>query len=189
MILSFVSSLFLVRLPEKIRNHFIVRLFFEIPKFPPPIAWIPIVILVFGIGEKSAWVIVAIGAYPSLSTTFLDSFLRFPRPVFLYTQSLQLGFLSKLYHVYFKALLPQLLTGLRISLGMGWMCIVAAEMISASSGLGYLIQIHRLDLNYSLVLFDIFLIGLIGYLFHTILIAVEKKVCRWSHVLPENKHA
>ena len=69
------------------------------------------------------------------------------------------------------------------------MCIVAAEMISANSGLGYLIQIHRLDLNYEMVLFDIFLIGLVGYLLHASLIFIEKKLCPWTQNLSEKKYA
>lgn len=187
--LSIITSVFLMQLTAKARNHFLVRLFFEIPKFPPPIAWIPIVILFFGIGEKSAWVVVAIGAYPSLSTIFLDSLLQFPKPILLYARSLRLSFLTQLYQIYIKALAPELMTALRVSFGMGWMCIVAAEMISANSGLGYLIQIHRLDLNYEMVLFDIFLIGLVGYLLHTSLIFIEKKLCPWTQNLSEKKYA
>lgn len=85
--------------------------------------------------------------------------------------------------------MPQLLTGLRISIAMAWMCIVAAEMISSNSGLGYLIQLHRIDLNYQAVLFDIFLIGLIGYLMNFSLVYFEQKLTPWASQVSQKIYA
>jgi len=187
LILALITTFLRLVLPQKLQTNFFIQLFFDFIKFPPPIAWIPLVILLFGIGERSAWIIVAIGAYPALSTTFFDSIQNFPKDLILYVRTLRLSRAQMFYHIYFQSLLPRLLSALRVSFGMGWMCIVAAEMISSDSGLGYLIQLHRLDLNYPRVMLDIFLIGLIGYFVNIFINKLEEKLCPWS--VKQSQHA
>src|SRR5262249_38599643 len=79
-----------------------------------------------------------------------------------------------LYHIAFKGSLPGIFVGLRASVSMGWMSVVAAEMISGQSGLGYSIQLNRLNLQYDLMLVDMILIGFIGFLLFELIVVSEK---------------
>ena len=75
---------------------------------------------------------------------------------------------------------PQVFTGIRVGVSMGWMSVIAAEMVSGQSGLGYAIQLDRLNLDYTSVLLDIFLIGLIGFILFEALVKAERTIIPWN---------
>ena len=76
--------------------------------------------------------------------------------------------------------LPVIFPGLRIALGVGWMCVVAAELIAAQSGLGYMIQQSRLLLQTQYVVTGMIVIGLIGFAMNGIMSALERKLVPWQ---------
>ncbi|MDO8261329.1 MAG: ABC transporter permease subunit, partial [Candidatus Magasanikbacteria bacterium] len=82
--------------------------------------------------------------------------------------------------VLFKFSLPYIFTGLKIGIGMAWICVIAAEMIGAQSGLGYFIQINRLYLRTDYMIVGMILIGLIGYFLNLSISALEKKIIKWQ---------
>jgi ABC-type nitrate/sulfonate/bicarbonate transport system permease component len=76
--------------------------------------------------------------------------------------------------------LPVIFPGLRIALGVGWMCVVAAELIAAQSGLGYMIQQSRLLLQTQFVVTGMVVIGLIGFAMNAVMTAVERRLVPWQ---------
>ncbi|MDD4974412.1 MAG: ABC transporter permease subunit [Bacteriovorax sp.] len=180
----FIGILFgLIRfsLPDFLKRNFLFNLILDAPKFPPPIAWIPFVILAMGIGEKSAWAIVFIGVFPAVATNTYEALSSVKVEILKVARSLELSFRVLLLKVYLPAILPQVFTGLRVGLNMGWMSIIAAEMISGSSGLGYSIQLNRLNLRFDLMIVDMVLISLIGFFINWSVSKMERRVVRWNH--------
>jgi ABC-type nitrate/sulfonate/bicarbonate transport system ATPase subunit/ABC-type nitrate/sulfonate/bicarbonate transport system permease component len=128
----------------------------------PPIAWIPISIILFGIGDPSAYFVIFIGAfYPILSNTVLG--VQEVSPVHLdAAKSMGASSYRSFAHVVWPSALPNIFTGLRIGLGFAWMCVIAAEMIAAKSGIGYEIQLNRQILQLDRVVAGMVTIGAIG---------------------------
>ncbi|MGZ3810073.1 MAG: ABC transporter permease [Bacteriovorax sp.] len=178
-VIGILAGLVRFSFPKFLKNNFLFNLVLDAPKFPPPIAWIPFVILFFGIGEKSAWAIVFIGVFPSVATNTYEALSGIKVEILRVARSLELSFWQMLFDIYFPAILPQVFTGMRVGLSMGWMSIIAAEMISGNSGLGYSIQLNRLNLEYNKMVIDIVLISLIGFFINWSVTSVEKKVVRW----------
>lgn len=171
-----VFGLLRFSLPKYLKNSFFFNLFLDAPKFPPPIAWIPFVIYIFGIGYKASLIIVFIGVFPSVSTNTYEALSLVRIEILRVAKSLELPFYKMIFQIYLPAVLPQIFTGLRVGLGMGWMSIIAAEMISGTSGLGYSIQVNRLNLRFDLMIVDMILISLIGFFLNWMLKNLEARV-------------
>lgn len=163
-------------LPRRVRSHVLVKLCFDLPKFPPPIAWIPFVVLWLGIGQWAAITIVIIGALPALFTHMYDGLENFsPRQLQL-ADSLEIHGLKRYYFIYAKAMLPYIFTGSKMAMSMAWMSVIASEMVSGESGLGYGIQMSRVYLDYDMMVLYMFLIGLMGFVFYQ---GIELGRVRW----------
>jgi sulfonate transport system permease protein len=76
--------------------------------------------------------------------------------------------------------LPNIFTGLRVGIGIAWMCVVGAELIAASSGIGYLIMYSRELLQSDVMYVGVFSIGLTGFLIDKLLQLVERKLLKWN---------
>jgi len=166
-------------LPIPVKRNKLVRFLLEAPKFPPPIAWIPFVIVWFGIGELSAYTIVFIGAFSPIFTSTYEGAESIPMVWRQTAASLELTGRRYLYHIVFRGALPNIFIGLRSGVSMGWMAVVAAEMISGQSGLGYSIQLNRLNLQYDLMAIDMMLIGFIGFLLFELIVVMERVFIPW----------
>jgi NitT/TauT family transport system permease protein len=146
----------------------------------PPIAWIPIAILWFGIGDKPSFFITAIAAFFPI---FLNSFFGGTSAEEQHlnaARSLGAKKGSLLVRILFPSALPMIWTGLKIGLGQSWMAVVTAELIAAQSGLGYMIQTSRLNLETSYVLVGMVTIGVLGSLMGLGLSGVERYVLPWK---------
>ncbi len=148
----------------------------------PPLAWIPIAILWFGIGIKSAAFIIFLGAFfPILINT--TSGVLATEPIHIEAaRTLHASNKDIFLKVLIPAAIPSILTGMRIGVGIGWMTLVAAEFtgVKQGYGLGYMIMtardIHRPDE----ILAGMFLIGLIGFVIDMGLRFIERKLVRWK---------
>lgn len=128
-----------------------------------PIAWIPVAILFFGIGDDAAIFLVFLGAFFPIVVTCVDSVANVPVIYRRAGSNFGLGPAQLLARVVFPAALPQILVGLRIALGIAWLVVVAGEMIAVNSGLGFLIIDSRNSgKRYDLVVGAMLLIGIIG---------------------------
>lgn len=128
-----------------------------------PIAWIPVAIIFFGVGDRAAIFLIFLSAFFPIVVTCVNSVSSVPA---MFRQAgLNFGLTPPqlLARVIFPAALPQILVGLRIALGIAWLVVVAAEMIAVNSGLGYLvIDSRNAGKRYDLVVAAILLIGIIG---------------------------
>jgi ABC-type nitrate/sulfonate/bicarbonate transport system ATPase subunit/ABC-type nitrate/sulfonate/bicarbonate transport system permease component len=129
----------------------------------PPIAWIPFALVAFGIGHKSAIFVIFIGGFFPIFTNTLLGINNTPKK--LLEAGKVLGFSSKrrFKDIIWPSALPSIISGLVIGLGICWMCVIAAEMISARSGLGYQIQLNRQLLMIDKVIAYMLIIGLLGF--------------------------
>lgn len=146
----------------------------------PPIAWIPIAILWFGIGDKPSFFITAIAAFFPI---FLNSFyggISVEDQHLNAARSLGAKKVSIVVRIMFPSALPMIWTGLKIGLGQSWMAVVTAELIAAQSGLGYMIQVSRLNLETSYVLVGMVTIGVLGSLMAWGLTGIERYVLPWK---------
>ena len=142
----------------------------------PPIAWIPIAILWFGIGDPPSYFITAIAAFFPI---FINSYAggHSVRPEHVHAaRSLGARPRALFARIYLPSAMPMIATGLRIGLGQSWMAVVTAELIAAHSGLGYMIQANRLALETGLVLVGMCVIGLLGAGMSVLLEIFERRV-------------
>jgi NitT/TauT family transport system permease protein len=128
-----------------------------------PIAWIPIAIVLFGIGDHAATFLVFLAAFFPIVVACVSGVSNVPSIFRRAGRNFGLSPAQILARVVFPAALPQILIGLRIALGISWLVVVAAEMIAVDSGLGYLvIDSRNSGKRYDLVVAAMLLIGLIG---------------------------
>ena len=157
----------------------VVRPLVESVRPIPPIAWTPIAILWFGVGDAPSYFLVFIGAvFPVFVSTF--SAVRNIDRVQI-NAALCLGAKPGLIirDILIPASLPVIFPGLRIALGVGWMCVVAAELIAAQSGLGYMIQANRVLLQTHNVVAGMITIGVVGFAMSALMELAEKRLIPW----------
>lgn len=156
---------------------------FQILRPISPIAWIPLAILWFGVGNASPIYLIFISSvFPMIVQTTVGVHTiekRYLRAANNFDVPRRKFFLQ----VVLPATLPQIITGMRIGLGVAWLVVVAAEMIALRSGLGYMIMDARNAGNrYDLVVAGMILIGLIGLMLDGIMRLLEgMKIVRWRY--------
>ena len=148
-----------------------------------PLAWIPIAILWFGVGDLAAIFLIFIGCFFPLMMTAINAVQSIPAVYVNAGRNFGLSTASLVYRVLYPAVVPNLIVGLRITLGIAWLVVVAAEMIAVNSGLGFLIVDARNAGNrYDLVVAGMLIIGVIGLLLDWGMQSLEKvKSFRWSY--------
>ncbi|MEI7777066.1 MAG: ABC transporter permease [bacterium] len=146
----------------------------------PPIAWIPLAILWFGLGDKPAYFLVALGAFfPIFTNTYFgvisleDTYKR----AALCLGATKTRFVTE---VLLPSSLPHIFSGLKIGLGVGWMVVITAELVGAQSGLGYMIQVNRMLLETPRVIVGMIVIGLLGFLMNKLMVVFEKRLIPWK---------
>ncbi len=128
----------------------------------PPLAFIPLFIIWFGIGELPKDILIIIGVAPIMAVTTVAALDEVPEDLRLCARTLGASRLCTLLQVQLRSALPGILTGMRISMASAWTSIVAVELIAATSGLGYLIQQAGDYLNTALVFSGIACIAVIA---------------------------
>ena len=148
----------------------------------PPLAWIPIAILWFGIGMKSAAFIIFLGAFFPILLNTVSGVVSINPIYFEVARTLN----AKQKDIFFKVLLPgsipSIFVGMRIGVGIGWMTLVAAEFTGVKSGygLGYMIMTARDIQRPDEILAGMLIIGLIGVLINSALRLYESRIVRWQ---------
>jgi NitT/TauT family transport system permease protein len=128
-----------------------------------PIAWIPVAILWFGVSDAAPIFLIFLASVFPITVSAMAA-VRNMQPVYVRAaKNFGLSEWELFRQVIFRACLPQIITGLRIALGIAWLVVVAAEMIAVNSGLGYLIiDARNAGKRYDLVVAGMLMIGLIG---------------------------
>jgi len=167
----------LMGLSEKVNRFFMLSI--NSVRQIPIIAWVPLIILWAGIDEASKIVIIVMGAtFPILLNT-INGIKLTPK------EYIEVGYLFRmskwelLRKVYFPAAIPSIFVGLRLGLGTSWMVVVAAEIIAASSGIGFRINDARSLMEPEVVLVGMIVIAVVGVLMDQILTRVLKKITPW----------
>jgi len=149
-----------------------------------PIAWIPIAILWFGIGDLSAIFLILLSSFFPIVVGTTAAVRNIPLVHVRSAQNFGLEGLALFRRVVLPAALPQIITALRIALGVAWLVIVASEMVGMQSGLGYLINDARnMGKRYDLVVAGMLMIGIIGIVLDLLVRRLERfDEVRWGFV-------
>lgn len=146
----------------------------------PPIAWIPLSILWFGVGDLQNQFIIFLGIFfPILINTIIG--VKNIEPNLLRAaRCLGANEWRMLYRVVLPAVVPQLMTGIRVGFGVGWMALVAAELVGATSGLGFLINDARSLLRTDIIILGMLVIGMAGFCIDLLIRRLSKRMLPWS---------
>jgi NitT/TauT family transport system permease protein len=148
-----------------------------------PLAWIPIAILWFGVGDESAVFLIFLASFFPLAVAAMVA-VQDVDPVHLRAgENFGMTRAQMIQRVVFPSILPQLIVAMRIALGIAWLVVVAAEMIAVNSGLGFLIVDARNAGNrYDLVVAGMILIGVIGLVLDVVMRRLERvDSVRWGY--------
>lgn len=161
----------------------IVMPVFEILRPIPPIAWIPIAILWLGVAEGSKIFICFVGSFVILVLNAYTG-MRYVDPLLLdAARSFGSTRNQQFFNVAVPACLPSIFAGVQNALSMAWMCVLAAELVGAREGVGFII-IQGMDLNKpSMILVGMILIGIVGSLLAASLRWLERAMCPWRREL------
>jgi len=146
----------------------------------PPIAFIPLAILWFGIGELSKIMIVAYGAFFPIFVNTMSGFREVDRVHIRAAQTLGANRLHLFRDVVLPSAMPQMVTGARLGMGMAFVVLVAAELIASSEGLGYMINNARFDFRTDQIFVGIIAIGVLGFVLNKALLKAERRLLHWK---------
>ena len=144
-----------------------------------PVAWLPVAIFIFGIGNVPAIFLVFISVFFIIVLSTLSQIDAVPAP-YLHVARIMGANKHQLFrHVILPTILPSLFVTLRLNLFAAWMVVLIAEAVGVGSGLGQIIMMARNTFNSSLVFFTMTLIGLLGFSFDRALLWVQRRVLWW----------
>ena len=145
----------------------------------PSLAWVPLLLLWLGIDETPKVVLIALGAFFPVYLALLAGIRNIDRKLVEVGQLYQLSRFALVRRILLPAALPNLFTGLRGALSLSWMFLVAAELIAATQGLGYLLSDGRETSRPDLVIAAILLLAVLGKLSDSLLKYWETRALSW----------
>jgi taurine transport system permease protein len=146
----------------------------------PPLAYLPLMIIWFGIGETSKVLLIFLACFAPVALAARAG-VRSAAPEQIQA-ALSMGATRAqvVRHVILPAAMPEILVGLRIGMGVGWTTLVAAEMVAASAGLGQMVLNASNFLRTDVVILGIIVIGLVAYLFEVLMRRLEAWLVPWK---------
>lgn len=145
----------------------------------PSLAWVPLFLLWFGIGEWAKVLLIAVGAFFPVYLNLSTGIGNVDEELLEVVEVYDLGRIESLRTVVFPAALPSLLVGIRGGVGLAWMFVVAAELIAASQGIGFLMSDGRVLARPDIIIGSIVLFAFFGNLSDLAVKEVEKRVVTW----------
>jgi NitT/TauT family transport system permease protein len=145
-----------------------------------PVAWIPLALVLLGIGNQTAVFIVFMGVFFTLTIAVVQAIEVVPVNIINSAKTLGATKFQIWYKVIFPAILPSVFTILRLNFIAAWMAVLAAEMTGLSDGLGAIIMTGRNLNNNEMILMGMVLIGVTGFIFDLILKTVQDKFLWWD---------
>ncbi len=158
----------------------VANLFISILRPIPPIAWIPLLILALGIGEESKVTVIAIGSFWPMLLDAISGVKSTDAQLLELGKTLEKSRKTIIFKIMLPSAFPAIFTGARQSISRAWSCVVTAEMIAASAGVGYLIQYARELSQPALMFTGVAIIGIIGLMIDWITRLLEKKIIYWD---------
>ena len=181
LLLAVPLGLFLGLVP---RSEYAINPLLQVLRPISALAWIPIAILWFGVGDVSAIFLILLASLLPLTLATMNAVHNID-PVFVAAaRNFGLPLRDRVFQVFIPAILPQLIVAMRITLGVAWLVVVAAEMIAVNSGLGFLIvDARNAGDRYDLVIAGMVLIGAIGVVLDLMMRRLERiDSVRWGYV-------
>lgn len=145
----------------------------------PSLAWVPLFILWMGIGEPSKISLIAVGVFFPVYLNVVSGILNVDRKLIEVGKVAGFSHFELVRRIIFPASLPSFFTGIRSGLGLGWMFVVAAELMGASQGLGYLLVIGQNSSSPDLIIGSIILFAFVGKLTDWLIKLVENRMLKW----------
>lgn len=147
-----------------------------------PLAWIPFAILWFGVGDASSIFLIFLAVFFPIVLATMAAVAGIPAVHFRVARSYGLRRFDKLIHVTLPAIMPQVITALRVTAGVAWLVVVAAEMIAGRDGLGFAVMDSRNGLRTDLLVVEMITIGVIGVLLDRLLVQLTTiPSVRWGY--------
>lgn len=160
----------------------IVKPIFELLRPIPPIAWIPLVILFFGIGETPKYVITGIGAFTNVTLNAYTAAQNVDPELIGAARMLGTDDRGIFFRVILPSCTPQIFAGMQVALSTSWMAVLAAEMVGAQEGCGWMILRGNDTLNITLVMVGMIVVGVVGLLLATVMRKLEGRLCAWNRM-------
>src|SRR4051812_785394 len=145
-----------------------------------PIAWIPVGIVVFGIGNPTAIFVVFTGVYFLLTLSTVAAVQSVDPRLIKTARTFGASKRQIWVYVIFPAVLPQVFTMLRINFFAAWMAVLAAEMVGLKNGVGMIVILGREMFNPNLIMLGICIIGVTGYAVDALLLFIQRKILWWK---------
>jgi taurine transport system permease protein len=161
------------------RTEAFINPVFQLIRPIPPLAWIPLAILWFGLGDTSKVFVIWLAAFvPSLINSYTG--VRTVDPMLIAAAKVQGASSTRVIaEVIIPGALPMIFTGLRVSLQASWTTLVAAELVGALTGLGHVMQVASRDIYPGMIAFAMIWFGILGALMTKVLGLVEKAMMPW----------
>lgn len=156
---------------------------FQALRAVPSLAWVPLLLLWLGIDETPKITLIAIGAFFPVYLNLLSGLRNVDRKLVELGEVYGLSSAALVRRILLPASLPSLYTGLRVGLSLAWMFLVAAELIAATRGLGYLLTDGRETSRPDIVLAAILLLAVLGKVSDSVLKSLEKRALAWRDAL------
>ena len=149
----------------------------------PSLAWVPLLLLWLGIDETSKVTMIAIGAFFPVYLALIAGIRNVDRKLIEVGEMYGFGTWDLARRIYMPAATPNLFTGLRTGLSVAWMFLVAAELLAATKGVGYLLMVGRETSRPDIVLAAILVLAIMGKLSDSILKFFETRALKWRDSL------
>ena len=146
----------------------------------PPLAYLPLIIIWFGIDETPKVLLIFLSCFAPLALAARSGMRSASQEQINAAYSMGASYLQVIRHVILPSALPDILIGMRIAIGFGWTTLVAAEMVAASVGLGQMVLNASNFLRTDIVIMGIVVIGAVAYLFDLLMRWVERKLVPWK---------
>lgn len=156
-----------------------VKPVFEVIRPIPPVAWIPITIMLFGIGFKAKAFIIFFGGFIPCVINAYTGIQLTNRTLINVAKTYGASSWKIFWHVGLPSSVQMIFAGVRIAMGVSWTTLVAAEMLAADSGLGYMILMGRQFARPDIIVLGMLVIGGIGAFLSVVLLRLERKVEHW----------
>ena len=158
----------------------IFRPFYEVIRPIPPIAWISLSILWFGLGEMTKYFIIFLSAFASITYTAFSGARAIDQMLVGVARMLGANKRQVFTTVVMPASVPYIFAGMQVAISSSWATVVAAEMVRSSEGVGWII-VSGMEVNDMLqILVGIIAIGVMGFILEVLLREIEKRLCAWN---------
>lgn len=146
----------------------------------PPLAYLPLIIIWFGIDEVPKVLLIFLSCFAPLALAARSGMRSASQEQINAAYSMGATYLQVIRHVILPSAMPDILIGMRIAIGFGWTTLVAAEMVAANVGLGQMVLNASNFLRTDIVIMGIIVIGVVAYLFDLLMRWVERQVVPWK---------